>query len=142
MSVEAMRKALNYIENTEGELGIKLSCGDALREALASQPSPAATVETKSAPAVSAPHNNGERLPNGDVAAAGAGTQCSAASEDAGCGAAVITPWADQYNACWDRSKPDALKLAALKALNYIENTEDELGMKLSCGDALREALK
>ncbi|MHC2867931.1 hypothetical protein ACVIYH_009064 [Bradyrhizobium diazoefficiens] len=45
MSIEAMRKALNYIENTEGELGIKLSCGDALREALAAQP-PAAPVET------------------------------------------------------------------------------------------------
>lgn len=44
MSIEAMRKALNYIENTEGELGIKLSCGDALREALAAQP-PAAPVE-------------------------------------------------------------------------------------------------
>ena len=46
MSIEAMRKALNYIENTEGEFGIKLSCGDALRDALASQP-PAAPVETK-----------------------------------------------------------------------------------------------
>jgi len=38
MSIEAMKKALNYIENTESELGIKLSCGDALREALAAQP--------------------------------------------------------------------------------------------------------
>jgi hypothetical protein len=66
----------------------------------------------------------------------------SAGTTDAGCGAAVITPWADQYNACWDRDKPDALKSAALKALNYIENTENELGIKLSCGDALREALK
>jgi len=46
MSIEAMRKALNYIENTEGELGIKLSCGDALRDALAAQP-PAAPVEAK-----------------------------------------------------------------------------------------------
>lgn len=46
MSVEAMRKALNYIENTEGELGIKLSCGDALRDALAAQP-PAAPVTTR-----------------------------------------------------------------------------------------------
>lgn len=45
-AIEAMRKALNYIENTEGEFGIKLSCGDALREALAAQP-PAAPVETK-----------------------------------------------------------------------------------------------
>lgn len=45
-AIEAMRKALNYIENTEGEFGIKLSCGDALRDALASQP-PAAPVETK-----------------------------------------------------------------------------------------------
>ncbi|MCK1322096.1 hypothetical protein IVA94_14590 [Bradyrhizobium sp. 156] len=35
-----------------------------------------------------------------------------------------------------------ALKLAAEKALNYIENTEHEFGIKLSCGDALREALK
>jgi hypothetical protein len=35
-----------------------------------------------------------------------------------------------------------ALNSAALKALNYIENTESELGIKLSCGDALREALK
>lgn len=33
------------------------------------------------------------------------------------------------------------LKLAAEKALNYIENTESELGIKLSCGDALRVAL-
>ena len=40
MSIEAMRKALNYIENTEGELGIKLSCGDALREALAAAAQP------------------------------------------------------------------------------------------------------
>ena len=40
MSIEAMRKALNYIENTEGELGIKLSCGDALRGALAAQQVP------------------------------------------------------------------------------------------------------
>jgi hypothetical protein len=41
---------------------------------------PAAPVETatKSAPVGSAPHNNGERLPNGDVAAAGADTWCSA----------------------------------------------------------------
>jgi hypothetical protein len=48
----------------------------------------------------------------------------------------------DQYNACWDQPKSDALKSAALKALNYIENTENELGIKLSCGDALREVLK
>jgi hypothetical protein len=49
--------------------------------ALAAQP-PAAPVETatKSAPVGSAPHNNGERLPNGDVAAAGADTRCSAGS--------------------------------------------------------------
>jgi hypothetical protein len=31
---EAGRKALNFIENTEGELGIKLDSGDALRAAL------------------------------------------------------------------------------------------------------------
>ena len=31
----AARKALNYIENTEGELGITLTSGDALRAALA-----------------------------------------------------------------------------------------------------------
>jgi hypothetical protein len=51
---------------------------------LAAQP-PAAPVETatKSAPVGSAPHNNGERLPNGDVAAAGADTRCSAATEHA-----------------------------------------------------------
>lgn len=35
-----------------------------------------------------------------------------------------------------------SLKSAAEKALNYIENTENELGIKLSCGDGLREALK
>lgn len=33
--VEAAQRALNYIENTEGELGITLECGDALRTALA-----------------------------------------------------------------------------------------------------------
>lgn len=44
--------------------------------------------------------------------------------------------------AALNHSKSDALKSAAEKALNYIENTESELGMKLSCGDALREALK
>lgn len=33
---EAAEKALNYIENTEGELGIALDCGDALRAALTS----------------------------------------------------------------------------------------------------------
>jgi hypothetical protein len=49
--------------------------------------------------------------------------------------------WASQLNACWDRSMSDALKTAAQKALNYIENTEGELGMTLSCGDALRAAL-
>jgi hypothetical protein len=32
--VAAARKALNYIENTESELGIKLASGDALRAAL------------------------------------------------------------------------------------------------------------
>lgn len=32
---DAATKALNYIENTESELGITLSCGDALRAALA-----------------------------------------------------------------------------------------------------------
>jgi hypothetical protein len=49
--------------------------------------------------------------------------------------------WTNQLNACWDRSMSDALKTAAQKALNYIENTEGELGMTLSCGDALRAAL-
>lgn len=49
--------------------------------------------------------------------------------------------WTNQLNACWDRSMSDALKTAAKKALNYIENTEGELGMTLSCGDALRSAL-
>lgn len=49
--------------------------------------------------------------------------------------------WTNQLNACWDRSMSDALKTAAQKALNYIENTEGELGMTLSCGDALRSAL-
>jgi hypothetical protein len=33
--VDAAKKALNYIENTESELGIKLDSGDALRAALA-----------------------------------------------------------------------------------------------------------
>lgn len=117
-----------------------------VRPVYASQPSPAATVE----PACSECHGTGrtDNHVTGEIectACEGSGEphECSSAGNgDAGCGAAVITPWADQYNACWDRSKPDALKLAALKALNYIENTEDELGMKLSCGDALREALK
>lgn len=34
----AAGKALNYIANTEGELGIKLDSGDALRAALAKEP--------------------------------------------------------------------------------------------------------
>ncbi len=59
---------------------------------------------------------------------------------------ASAAEWRDNYNACWDRArsevKHDALKSAALKALNYIENTENELGIKLSCGDALREVLR
>lgn len=54
--------------------------------------------------------------------------------------------WSDELNKCWDRSGFDNkyadLKSAALKALNYIENTENELGIKLSCGDALREVLR
>lgn len=52
--------------------------------------------------------------------------------------------WREKYNECWDRARSDndALKSAALKALNYIENTENELGIKLSSGDALREALR
>jgi hypothetical protein len=33
--LEAAKKALNYIANTEGELGIKLDSGDALRAAIA-----------------------------------------------------------------------------------------------------------
>lgn len=33
------------------------------------------------------------------------------------------------------------LRSAATSALNYIENTESELGMKLRSGDLLREAL-
>jgi len=36
--IGAIKKALNYIENTESELGIKLECGDALRNALAASP--------------------------------------------------------------------------------------------------------
>ena len=59
---------------------------------------------------------------------------------------AFAAEWRDKYNACWDRYRSevryDALKSAALKALNYIENTENELGIKLSCGDALREGLR
>lgn len=35
---EALRKCLNFIENTESELGVKLSCGDAARDALGRQP--------------------------------------------------------------------------------------------------------
>jgi|UPI0004184D3D hypothetical protein len=33
--IEAAKAALNYIENTESELGIKLSSGDKLRWAIA-----------------------------------------------------------------------------------------------------------
>jgi len=32
---EALKSCLNYIENTESELGIRLPCGDAARAALA-----------------------------------------------------------------------------------------------------------
>jgi hypothetical protein len=35
----------------------------------------------------------------------------------------------------------NAIKTAALKALNYIENTEGELGIQLDSGNMLREAL-
>lgn len=38
--VEAASAALNYIENTEGELGIKLSSGDKLRAVLAKAQGP------------------------------------------------------------------------------------------------------
>jgi len=34
MLVAALRACLNYIENTEGEFGIKLTCGDMARAAL------------------------------------------------------------------------------------------------------------
>lgn len=47
------------------------------------QPSPAATVETKSAPELGPSQNNAERLPQGDQAGSGAGTQCSAGSVNA-----------------------------------------------------------
>lgn len=40
----ALEKALNYIENTESELGITLDCGDAARAALAT-PAPDAVQE-------------------------------------------------------------------------------------------------
>ena len=74
-------------------------------------------------------------------------------SRDSSLGSATVNDqpasaaeWRDKYNACWDRYRSevryDALKSAALKALNYIENTENELGIKLSCGDALREGLR
>lgn len=33
--LSAAQKALNFIENTEGEMGERLSCGDALRAAIA-----------------------------------------------------------------------------------------------------------
>jgi hypothetical protein len=36
----------------------------------------------------------------------------------------------------------DALVKALRKALNYIENTENELGIQLTCGDEARAALK
>jgi len=32
---DALKSCLNYIENTESELGIRLTCGDAARSALA-----------------------------------------------------------------------------------------------------------
>ena len=38
-------------------------------------------------------------------------------------------------------SKDDQLFAAARLALNYIENTESELGVKLTSGDALRAAI-
>ncbi len=41
----ALEKALNYIENTESELGITLDCGDAARAALAT-PAPDAVQES------------------------------------------------------------------------------------------------
>jgi hypothetical protein len=39
------------------------------------------------------------------------------------------------------RARVAALEAAGLRALNYIENTETEHGIKLGCGDALRAAL-
>lgn len=53
-------------------------CAGEPRCRYASQPSPAATVETKSAPACCAPQNNAEQPPSSDAAGAGADTQCSA----------------------------------------------------------------
>jgi len=34
-AVEALRSTLNFIENTEGEMGVILGCGDKARETLA-----------------------------------------------------------------------------------------------------------
>jgi len=38
--LDALRKALNFIENTEGELGITLESGDAVRAAIAKAGAP------------------------------------------------------------------------------------------------------
>lgn len=54
----ALEKALNYIENTESELGITMDCGDAVRAALAT-PAPDAVQEA--AIDIAAIENGGNR---------------------------------------------------------------------------------
>lgn len=43
---------------------------------------------------------------------------------------------------CELQEENERLKAACYRALNYIENTESELGIKLGCADALRNALQ
>jgi hypothetical protein len=40
------------------------------------------------------------------------------------------------------QQEADTLRVVLRQCLNYIENTESELGIKLSCGDAARAALQ
>jgi hypothetical protein len=99
-------------------------------------PPPAAPVEmaTKSAPVSSAPHNSGERLPSSDAADAGAGAQCSAASEPV---AFINNRLADlaEANALYGKdqrlSAPDKIarnerEISWLKELRSIIKTEPQ----------------
>ncbi|MCK1479289.1 hypothetical protein IVB27_32265 [Bradyrhizobium sp. 197] len=69
-----LREALEAVQS---EIVLTGHLADIVDAAL-SQPSPAATVETKSAPELGPSQNNAERLPQGDQAGSGAGTHLSA----------------------------------------------------------------
>ena len=62
-----------------------------------------------------------------------------------GCGAQTWGSTHEHAVEAWNTRTPDSviaeLVEAAERALNYITNTESELGISLGCGEALRNAL-